>query len=170
MIFAEGIERGSYGYLELELVQARVSAHSTIGNLGLPRADLRGLVGRGRYAHALAFKEIVQPRLILAEHCFRGLRRPVYGAGNGEDFLVYSMRVPFDVAYDYEKQEKKIVSPPENCVFMVIARPVKEQTGAENVYGWINSWSWVLEDKALKGAPVNPSLRFDERLWSSGQS
>ncbi|MGZ3519242.1 MAG: hypothetical protein ACXVAM_19090 [Vulcanimicrobiaceae bacterium] len=152
-------------------VKARVSAHGTFGDVALRYLDYERLLNAGRTWSALAFRMIVGPRLCIAQHCFKGLNRSVGSDPKGENFWIYSFNVPYNVIYDQGTQKVKVIDPPPGSVFMVIVEPTSDEVlSTIAVYGWISSWSWVLEDQVVQGAPVNPDTRFGRKLWSSGQA
>lgn len=55
---------------------------------------------------------------------------------------------------------------------MVIVKDSTPQVKSEkDIHGWIKWWNWVLEDPSVPGAPVNPTSRFNNSVWTtSGQS
>ena len=116
------------------------------------------------------FYDIVQNGLIVAEHAFRGLNRPMM---RGEDthadqsFIVYSWKPVYNSEWIGDHIFGKIerLPPPEGQVFVVIVRELVPPDGS-GIAGEIERWNWVLEDFNRPQAPVGCSERYEDHLWS----
>lgn len=114
---------------------------------------------------------IVQDGLIVAEHAFRGVQRPLM-LGNDtnadQTVVVYSWRPEFDCEWSGYPWDGNVVrlEPPSNRVFVVLVR--EEAENDLGVSGSIEKWNWVAEDGELKGAPIDWQVRYKQHLWSRG--
>ena len=112
---------------------------------------------------------IVKDGLIIAEHAFRGLKRPLLHADDmhaDESVVVYAWRPTFDYEWTGYRHDGKITSlvPPPGRVFVVLVREMPIDSWG--VSGTIERWNWVREDPELRHAPVDYRERYKEPLWS----
>jgi hypothetical protein len=123
-----------------------------------------------RFTTAIAqYYGIVQDGLSLAQHAFRGLRRPLMHNGDVDadrSVLVYTWRSLVDYVWDGSPQAgaPKLMVPPPGRVFAVLVREQENKDGG--VYGSIERWNWVEEDPELPHAPVAWAQRYGKKLWS----
>jgi hypothetical protein len=112
---------------------------------------------------------IVRDGLIVAEHAFRGLKRPLLHGDDphaDEPVYVYAWRPVHDYEWTGYRTGGKILAsdPPADRVFVVLVRLTPEDQ--EGVSGAILRWNWVREDPELRHAPVDYKVRYEEKLWS----
>lgn len=112
---------------------------------------------------------IVRDGLIVAEHLFRGLKRPLMHAGDkhaDESVLIYAWRPVWDYEWTGYRLGGTIaaISPPPDRVFVVIVR--ETPVDPLGVSGTIEQWNWVREDPGLRHAPLSYEVRYDELIWS----
>ncbi len=141
---------------------------------GIPQSDLIRRYERGQNSALAQLDGIVFPGLIMVEHIFRGLRRPLYNDGSFEadtQKLVHTWCPKYDFDWPEENKTGRPRRWPAvaNSVFAVIIN--KNERHLEKwpeVYGWIDRWNWIYDDGYLPGAPMNWSTRYEERLFSRG--
>lgn len=145
------------------------SPSSTI-KLGVRHETFQTIV-KFRQATALAqYYDIVKIGIIVAEHAFRGLMRPLMHNGDmraDESVLIYSWKPQYDSEWTgtpYTGSIIRLIPPPAGRVFVVLVR--ESTSSAGSVHGTIEHWNWVREDPGLKGAPIDHGLRYKTRLWS----
>ena len=133
---------------------------------------LKEMQARGQSSVIAQCYELVIPGLILSDHIFQGLNRPLYcdgSDGRGEDKLIYSRRASFD--YEVEKGKDgqfravRHRAPPGRT-FVVIASPNIHTEEFDMVDLWIDRWNWTNESERLQGAPVNWFDRYDRKIYS----
>lgn len=143
------------------------------GRFGLLTDSLKEYGARGQATAIAQFYGLVVPGLILTEHIFEGLDRPLYcdkDKKGDEDKLVHT-RKP---AWDYEwpsgcdGSHVKVLAPADS-VFVVVVSPNKNhKNGFPEIDGWIERWNWVTEDSGLPGAPIGWIDRYKKKLWTRG--
>lgn len=114
------------------------------------------------------FWGIVEPGLILAEYCFRGLKRGLHFDGDhdaAEKIVVYSWKPKHDYEWDKDQFSGRIVEHAaiQGLVFVVLTRPFSAEE--DGVFGVILRWNWVRESSVLHYAPIDYKDRYEEKLW-----
>jgi hypothetical protein len=111
--------------------------------------------------------------LLTAHTLWRGLKRGINDAARGEFHYAYVLSPHRD--WIFEPTEGPVEEdPPEQCVFMVIVEfpPTEDPRLAEwqaicpNALGMIHDWDWCLADTKQTDQPMNPELRFEDRVWT----
>lgn len=105
------------------------------------------------------------------EHIFTGLNRPLFcddSMDGDKDKLIYVSKP----SYDYEWVGGPQGGPgdleaPDNSVFVVvISLNLNHQDKYPDIFGWVDSWTWVHEDPGLPSAPIDWVERYDKKIWS----
>lgn len=152
------------------LIDGRAVDGSDVVKFGILQADLIRRNDRGQISALAQLDGIVLPGLILAEHVFRGLKRPLFADGSmnaDSNKLVYTWRPMWDFDWPDRTRRPRKLPPVANSVFAVIIN--KNERHLEKwpkVYGWIDRWNWIYEDGYLPGAPMNWSTRYEEKVFS----
>jgi len=138
--------------------------------LGLMDDNFNRICTKNFYTPVAQYYGIVQDGLLAAEHIFKGLKRPLmYGNDMEADqnVLIYSWRAKADYVWIGSRFDGKPVvkTPPPRRVFVVLVREEKEANEFQ-VFGSIEHWSWVEEDRELPQAPVDCKNRYGAKLWS----
>ena len=112
---------------------------------------------------------IVKDGLVVAEHLFRGVMRPMMREQDthaDESVLIYAWRPASDYEWEGDpfRGRLRALAPPPDRVFVVLVRELQIQGGS--VSGEIEWWNWVKEDPELKHAPIDYSVRYRQKLWS----
>jgi hypothetical protein len=138
--------------------------------LGIRRDTFEEHVRWGLRSAIAQYYGIVQEGLIVAQHCFRGLKRPLLLNGDmnaDRAVLVYTWRSWQDYEWAGTPQYGRpqlITPPPADRVFVVLIREIEQ---VENeVIGSVEKWNWVREDPTLPGAPIDWEIRYGKKLWS----
>lgn len=139
--------------------------------LGIRPFTFRRFVDLGFATGLAQYYGIVQDGLIVAEHAFRGLQRPLMLGDDmnaDQTVVIYAWRPQFDCEWSGYPWDGNVVrlEPPPNRVFVVLVR--EEPANEFGVSGSIEKWNWVAEDSELRGAPIEWQARYRERLWSRG--
>ena len=137
--------------------------------LGMRQLTFHRFRDLGFAAGIAQYYGIVQDGLIVAQHAFRGLQRPLMlGDDTNADqpVVIYSWRPEFDCEWSGYPWDGTVVrlEPPPHRVFVVLVR--EEPHNEFGVFGSIEKWNWVGEDAVLKGAPTDWQARYKEHLWS----
>ena len=136
-----------------------------IVQLGVPQSRFRSLGGEDLRTAVGQFWGMVQPGLVLAKHCFRGLKRGMYVNGNADAVVIYSWKSRYDYTWSRETDGGLIKrAARKERVFVVLARPIGDGRG--DPCGKILRWNWVAESPELKCAPIDYEARYIEKLWS----
>ena len=84
--------------------------------------------------------------------------------------LIYTWKPTFDYEWIGGRfGEPKERPTPQNSVFCVIVSPNIRNSNIEKfpyVYGWIERWNWVKEDKGLPEAPINWVDRYKKKIYT----
>jgi len=120
------------------------------------------------------FYGIVQEGLIVAEHAFRGLNRPMRYEENMEadqSIVVYAWAARNDYEwlgppYSNGEPTPKPALPGRIFVVLVREESTKEEENGKQIMGTIEKWNWVREDGELRGAPIDWKVRYAKKLWS----
>jgi hypothetical protein len=138
---------------------------------GILQKDTKKRYDRGQNSALAQFDGIVAPGLIMVQHIFRGLKRPLCTDGDmkGDTKKLVHTWLPandFDWANRYERPRR--LASVANCVFVVLISTNHDRHLEEwpEVYGWIDRWNWVYEDAYLRGAPLNWISRYEEKLFT----
>jgi hypothetical protein len=140
---------------------------------GVRRATFRAFGKFGWKTPVAQFYGIVQEGLILAEHAFRGLNRPMRYDDSMEadrNIVVYSWCPVSDYEWTsepYSDPKPTPMPPPIGTVFVVLVREEKvKEENADDIVGTIEKWNWVREDTELRSAPTDWKVRYADKLWS----
>jgi hypothetical protein len=138
----------------------------------LKKSDLETYVRRRQLSMLAQFYTLVADGLIVARHCFNGLRRDLFCDGQQEGHLKkYALvRKP---AYDYEWEGGSNGRPvrraaPSDSVFVVLISKNGHEGTFPDIEGWIDRWSWVAEDTGgrLEEAPIGWVDRYERKVWT----
>ena len=137
---------------------------------GILQNDLKKYAERGQ-KHALGhFFSLVMNGLILTEHIFEGLQRPLCVEEDMEGDkkkYVHSRKPACDYIWDnHDNYPKKVIAPVNQVFVVIISKNIHYIREFPEVHGWIERWSWVKEDSQLKGAPKNWVDRYDEKVFT----
>ena len=127
---------------------------------------------RGHTAAIAQFYGLLQNKMHLTDHIFRGLERKLYSDGdmNGSAMkLVYTRKAAYDWVWSGSKYDGRPeqIPAPTGCVFSIFVSPnIRHRQAFPEIDGWINHWTWIDEDIAKPGAPENWSERFTKQVWS----
>jgi hypothetical protein len=125
---------------------------------------------RETYTPIAQLMNIVWPGLILTEHIFQGLKRPLlYGEDEkgDEQKLVFTWKAQYDWDWEFNRRfEDGAVgmtrrTPPDGLVFAVSATPNLKPL-YPSVNFWIDRWYWI--DEGKKGYPVDHETRYQKVL------
>jgi len=138
---------------------------------GLLASDLQLIASRGFGTSIAQFERMVAPGLILSRHIFKGLNRGLYcdDDPSGDKLkLIYTRTPSADYEWSGGAQGRSVKrNAPRGKVFSVIVSPNNKHGGDfPKIAGWVDRWSWILEDSALAEAPTNWVDRYDKRLWT----
>ena len=113
----------------------------------------------------------------LAEFVFRGLKRRLMQRDNKNadaDKLIYVWRPSGQYQWrwsgDSVEEQFQLTEPPDGAVFFVIVTMNKDKKYRANypaIYGWIEHWGWLGEDKKDKGHPKGWKQRYAEKVVDS---
>lgn len=133
-------------------------------------SKINELRARNRRVPLIQLFHIVEPGLILAEHIFRGLNRPLlYEADTEGDAskFVFTWRAKRDWDFAdgkrFDPDGLREMPHPPGKIYAVIATP-NTRTQYETVSYWIDRWFWVDEATDLPGAPVDYKERFLQHI------
>jgi hypothetical protein len=138
---------------------------------GLPKNQIEAHWERGSNIKLAQLFGIVDQGIVLVEHVFQGLKRPLC---DGEDMdadrlkLVFSWKPILDYCwleanrFDDSKLETR--QAPVGKVFVVILSPNKVKDAYPSTDFWIERWYWVRESNTLAKAPVGWEDRYDIKL------
>lgn len=142
-----------------------------VKQFGAPKNQLDKLWLRGSNVVLAQFLGIVVPGLVLAEHVFRGLKRPLC---DGEDMnadrlkLVLSWRPAFDYWWSdtnrFDDSKLEMREAPDGKVFAVIVTPNGMKDKFPSVDYWIERGFWVRRSNTLLKAPIDWENRYVEKL------
>lgn len=137
----------------------------------IAKRELEKIYNRGSNIRLAQFLKIVVPGLVLAEHIFRGLKRPLC---DGKDMdaadskLAFSWKPEWDYWWNnadrFESRELQFREAPDGRVFVVIVSPNNKKSDFPSVDYWIERWSWVRQSVTLAKAPVDWENRYDKKL------
>jgi hypothetical protein len=153
-----------------ELVQAYSSQDmAQLITIGLTKEFYLKHTRLGLLSFRGQFYGIVRAGMVLAQHCFQGLQRPLMHLGDmqaDQSVSVYTWK-PYD---NYEWIGDSVrgtiirLAPPSDSVFAVLVREQPPDT--IGVSGCIARWNWIKEDSELAGAPIDWQIRYNRKLWS----
>lgn len=151
-----------------EAIDFRSPDPRAILKLGITKKAIATRASRGQSWSLGQLYGIIEPGLIMADHLFQGLRRPMSVNGNSradETKLVFTWAARRDAQMTRDG-ELNYVAAPVNAVFFVIASPNGDTSSFPGIFGWIENWGWLQAHPDLPGAPVQYDSRYDSRLWS----
>jgi hypothetical protein len=138
---------------------------------GIPKRQLEKHHHRGSNVKLAQFFAIVVPGLVLVEHIFRGLRRPLCDMGDmdaDKAKLAFSWKPAWDYwwreADRFEDRRLESREAPDGKVFVVNVSPNAVRQLYPSVDYWIERWYWARRSNTLLKAPVDWENRFDEQL------
>lgn len=142
-----------------------------VKNFGIAKRELEKIYNRGSNIRLAQFLKIVVPGLVLAEHIFQGLKRPLC---DGKDMnaadskLAFSWKPEWDYWWNnadrFESRELQFRESPDGKIFVVIVSPNSKKNNFPSVDYWIERWSWVRQSGTLAKAPVDWEIRYDKKL------
>lgn len=151
--------------------------------LGLDAQSVVEPLYKSREASLFAYLAIVTTGVQTAELIFRGLKRPLKQRDNTKadaDKLIYVWSPGVDYQWQrpsadasfFDEGQISYREPLKGEVFFVIVTPNKGKYRDRypKIYGWIEHWSWLPEDKEYAGHPAGWQDRYDEKVWSAGQA
>jgi hypothetical protein len=137
----------------------------------ISKRELEKLRNRGSNIKLAQFFKIVVPGLVLSEHIFEGLKRPLC---DGTDMnadktkLAFTWKPAWDYwwneAYRFDDRQLEFREAPIGKVFVVNASPNKDKTHYPAVDYWIERWYWVRESSTLLKAPTDWENRYEKPL------
>ncbi len=137
---------------------------------GFLTSDLKLYWNRGQGTAIAQFYNLVMPGIILANHIFEGLERPLYCDDNehgDQNKRIYTWRPVHDFEYDSRRKKQIVISAPRGKVFAVIVTPnTRHADDYPNIKAWIDRWNWVDEDEELNDAPSNWVDRYNRKIWT----
>lgn len=137
----------------------------------ITKEQLTAFKQRQSFVPVVHFMQIVSPGLIMAQHVFKGLKRPLQYRENARadaDKLIFSWPAKIDYDWDYGKRFDangltcRAALP--GRVYVVIASPNTNKQLFTSIDYWINRWSWVHEEPGTPGAPLHWQRRYDTKL------
>lgn len=142
-----------------------------VAQYGMGKSQLRTIYDRGSNIRLAQWLGLVAQGLVLAEHIFQGLKRPLC---DGDDMeadkrkLAISWRPGLDFWWTetdrFDSGKLAFRDAPDEKVFVVNASPNRRKDQFPSVGFWIERWYWVRESNTLKGAPVDWENRYDRKL------
>lgn len=141
--------------------------HSTL-RIGVSKERFLDRVRRGLTWEIGQMYGVMETGIILVEHVFQGLGRPMTVNGDpdaDQSRLVFTWAAHRDAEIDRDGS-LTFHAAPMKSVFFVIVSPNTELVAHPGIYGWAERWGWLDAHATVKGAPVNFESRYDTRLWS----
>jgi len=161
--------KGAGPYRDLVDAPSPEAPEHTI-KLGIRLDTFQQYERRGLFTAIAQYYGIVQDGLMLARHCFRGLKRPLM-LGNDVDadrsVLIYTWRSLNDYEWAGSPQygrPQPMHPAPAGKTFVVLVR--QEAPDSYGIAGTIEHWNWVRQDPHLPDAPVKWRDRYESMLWS----
>ncbi len=154
----------------VEVIEARSPENPlSIIKLGVGQNSFQQLLHHKLLTPVAQYYGIIQPGLLPAIHCFRGLQRPMMLGDDMEadqHVLVYSWRPEMDYIWTGSSFNGK-PTPKPTPLGIVLAVLVHEDSNNEHgVEGSVERWNWLKEDPALRQAPIDWQERYRTKLWS----
>lgn len=138
---------------------------------GLPKSQLAKHLNRGSNIKLAQFLGIVAPGLVLADHIFQGLKRPMCVGGNmnaDREKLVFSWKPAWDYwwneSYRFDSKRLEFRESPDGKVFVVVVSRNEAKETYPSVDYWIERWFWVRRSTTLQRAPTEWETRFEKKL------
>jgi hypothetical protein len=138
---------------------------------GIAKSNLAKIYQRGSNVRLAQFFKIVVPGLVLAEHIFEGLKRPLC---DGTDMnadrrkLAFSWKPAWDYwwndAFRFDDRQLEFREAPAGRVFVVNVSPNGDRARYPSVDYWIERWYWVRQSTTLLKAPVDWESRYEKQL------
>jgi hypothetical protein len=141
-----------------------------LGILALRLGSLDEMKARGDNVRIVQLQLVILPGMGLTRHVFQGLQRPLLCEGdiNGsEKKLVYCRKPSFDgtAFVGADGFEAKRIPPPDAQTLCTIVTPNGDGSYPE-IFGWIDRWNWVQEDRGAPEAPDNWIDRYNTKLFT----
>lgn len=161
---------------------ASVYRTDTVNWLGLPEVDslsiaittseLQRSMARGLRWPLGQLYGIVGPGAIFTRYVFQGLQRPMYvgnDRGADRDKLALVWSPSHDVRLEGPAESPRLEKHPAPLgrVFVTYISPNRMNERFPDIHGWIEHWTWVDEDPANRGRPVDWNRRYDACVWES---
>jgi hypothetical protein len=135
------------------------------------KTELEKIHKRGSNVKLAQFLGIVVPGLVLVQHIFQGLKRPLC-VGNDMEAdktkLAYSWRPEWDFwwqdRYKFDERRLEFREAPDGKVFVVNVSPNRSKQLYPTVDYWIERWYWVRRSDTLLKAPTDWERRYDRQL------
>lgn len=145
------------------------NGQQTVEQYGLLQSDLGKYAERGQL-HAIGqFISLVGNGLICTRHIFNGLNRPLCDDGSmyaDQDKFIHSRKPKWDYKWIDTVEPRQIPAPTGKVFVVIISKNIKHLDRFPMIYGWIDWWNWVDEDKGLAEAPINWVDRFVKKIYS----
>lgn len=114
---------------------------------------------------------IVCPGLIMTQHVFQGLKRPMLvsddnSADKAKYAFTWAAKKDARLAGDRFNLTVEQMDAPPGRVFVVYISPNQMLEDYPAIWGWIEHWAWVAAHPDLQGAPIEWDTRYDEKKWS----
>lgn len=136
---------------------------------GLLQSDLGKYYQRGLAVAIAQFYELVGNGLIAPSHIFIGLKRPLYADKDMDadtQKIIIALKPKIDCDWKTPHEMIKLDAPANRVFVTIISKNDRHRARFPYVYGWIEQWNWVDEDKGLKEAPINWLDRYREKIYS----
>jgi len=137
----------------------------------VPKRQLEKHHHRGSNIKLAQFFAIVVPGLVIAEHIFQGLKRPLCDGDNmdgDKTKLAFSWRPEWDYwwneAYRFDCRRLEFREAPDGKVFVVNVSPNVVKSLYPSVDYWIERWYWVRRSNTLLKAPTDWESRYESKL------
>lgn len=144
-----------------------VDPHAVL-KLGISKNAILNRARRGQTWALGQLYGVVAPGLIMTDHIFQGLRRPMSVNGDSqadEAKLVFTWAARQDAQMTREG-ELRFVAAPIETVFFTIASPNGDRNQHPDIFAWIENWGWLQAHSTLSGAPTEYDTRYDARVWT----
>jgi hypothetical protein len=140
-------------------------------HFGFPKASFQKIYNRGSNVRLAQFLGIVVPGIVLVQHVFQGLKRPMCVGNDMEadkQKLVYTWKPEWDFwwpdRYKFDARRLEFREAPDGKVFAVIISPNNAKELYPSVDYWIERWYWVRRSDTLLKAPTEWERRYESKL------
>ncbi len=148
-----------------------VDHEGKVRQFGIPKDQVERIYNRGSNVKLAQLIGIVFPGLVLAEHIFQGLKRPLCDGDdmNGDKSkLAFTWRPIFDYWWNeadkFDSDKLEFRDAPDGKVFVVNISPNKAKDKYPSVDYWIERWYWVRRSNTLLKGPTDWENRYEKRL------
>ena len=145
------------------------NGQKTVVKYGLLQSDLGKYAERGQTYAIGQFISLVGNGLICTRHIFSGLKRPLCDDGSmdaDQGKFIHSRKPKWDFKWKDTDTPEQILAPAGKVFVIIISKNIKHLDRFPMIYGWIDWWNWVEEDKGLAEAPINWVDRFGKKIYS----